>query len=91
MSTIYHPRNVGRFVVDDVFFLGYGRREPNDGVNLFHNMVVLDVRREFHRATREYIAMHPDFRRVETGEQIPEYVATFEAGEIHPKWTERKP
>jgi hypothetical protein len=84
----YRPaaeRQLGRFKVRELFFR-YMR--PLDGVNLFHNMIVLDVQRDWAKDETTYLAMHPDFRVVEFGEQIPEYIATFDTRSALPTWGE---
>lgn len=85
---IAYPRNVGRFKVDSFFF---ENMRAGEGVNLFHDMIVLDVQRNFNDSSREYIAVHPSFRRVGQGEKIPEYVAIFhyhEGATSLPEWQE---
>lgn len=77
----------GFFEVADKFFDGL---ETLQGINLFHNMIVLDVRRDFLRPCREYYVIHPDFRGISIGEIVPKYQGIFTDGEIYPKWVEVK-
>lgn len=78
----------GRFTVAHRF---YDRLGPDEGVNLFHRMVVLDVKHSFMSHTAEYMAIHPDFRPVSEGEVIPEYVGQFTSDSPYPIWVEVEP
>lgn len=78
----------GRFFVDALFFAGL---DADEGVNLFHRMVVLDVRHNLGWDAREYVALHHQFRPVAVGELTPEYKGVFELGQIHPRWVEVPP
>ena len=77
----------GSFEVHEKFFDGL---ETLQGVNLFNNMIVLDVRRDVLRQRLEYYAIHPGFRGISVGEIVPKYEAIFTVGEIYPKWVEVK-
>lgn len=78
-------RRIGRFRVSPVFFVHLG---PDEGVNLFHRMVVLRTQEHFLSHDREYLAIHPDFRVVAEGEQFPEYRAVFDTTSPYPTWVE---
>lgn len=79
---------IGTFKVDDRFF---NKLEPGDGTNLFHDMVVLDIRHDYLSRDRTYFAVHPAFRPVLQGEKYPEYIAIFRDGTALPEWQELKP
>ncbi len=73
----------GRFFVNGGFFQGLNHGE---GVNLFHGMIILDVRHDFCNDRAEYIAIHEDFKPVVEGRIIPEYIGVFNSKSIYPKW-----
>ena len=79
---------VGRFEIAGAFFRNL---HSGEGANLFHNMVVLDIQREYLRDCSTYIAIHEGFRPVEPGEIVPMYTAKFSADSIYPQWLEKKP
>lgn len=81
-------RCLGRFKVDAFFFAGL---ETDEGVNLFRDVIVLDVRFDIGTGTREYLAMHRSFRPVPEGEVTPEYNAYFTHDSIFPTWVEIPP
>ena len=81
-------RQIGRFVVRGKFFK---RLEPGDGMNLFSEMLVLDVRRDWVSDSVEYFGMHPQFREIAEGEIVPEYVAHFGPDSALPQWREKVP
>lgn len=78
-----HTNKIGRFVVAEGFF---DRLAAGEGVNLFHNMIVLDVRRDFMSRQVEYIAIHPDFHPLPEGCIVQTYTATFTSGSPYPTW-----
>lgn len=80
-------RRIGRFRVSPDFFV---RLKPDEGVNLFHRMVVLRTQDHFLSRDREYLAIHPDFREVAEGELFPEYRAVFDTKSLYPTWVEVK-
>ena len=79
---------IGKFKVSRRFYDGISHGE---GVNLFHNMVVLDVRYDLLSAYLEYVAIHPDFEPREDGEELREYGAHFTDKSSIPKWVEKTP
>lgn len=84
-------RHIGRFTVDDHFFEDL---KPGEGTNLFRDMIPLDVRQDWARQTREYVAIHPSFRAIALGERIPEYNAVFhyhQGATSLPEWLEIPP
>ena len=83
-----YTSRVGRFKVSGRFFHWLA---PGEGVNLFHNMVVLQCHQSYMTDQREYFAIHPDFRPRKEGEVVPEYNAVFSDGQVFPKWEEIKP
>ncbi len=76
---------VGRFEVSGLFFR---RLAPDEGTNLFHRMVVLDVRTHLDCGVREYLCIHPDFRPRAEGERVPLYHAVFDSKSAFPAWVE---
>lgn len=81
-------RQIGRFVVRGKFFQ---RLEPGEGMNLFSEMLVLDVRRDWVSDTVEYFGVHPQFREISEREITPEYVAHFGPDSAFPIWREKVP
>ncbi len=80
---------IGLFKVNIRFFNGL---RPRGGASLFHDMIVLDVQRDFLTNDRTYMAVHPAFRPVLPGEKYPEYIAIFfRDGTALPEWQEIKP
>ena len=77
-------RKIGRFKVAGLFFRNLA---ADEGANLFHGMVILDVRHCWGDEV-EYFAMHPDFRLIATGEIVPEYRAIFDSISAVPQWEE---
>lgn len=82
------PSRVGRFKVDAFFFF---RRAPEEGLNLFDRMVVLDIRHDYLTGMREYVATHPDFEPRVEGALVPEYKAVFSTESSIPKWVKCEP
>lgn len=76
-------KNVGRFKVSGLFFR---KLQPLEGVNLFRDMVVLDVQYDINEDVRSYVAIHPQFDPIKVGEMLPEYVAMFHDGTSTPTW-----
>jgi hypothetical protein len=76
-------RRLGRFKVTGAFFRNL---QPGEGINLFHNMVVLRAEQDMTTDATNYVAMHPDFEEVPEGQVLPIYTASFAQGQIHPKW-----
>lgn len=74
---------IGKFRVSRRFFEGISHDE---GVNLFHNMIVLDVRHDITSAYVEYVAIHPDFEPRKDGDVLREYKAHFTERSSTPKW-----
>ena len=79
------PRNLGIFYVHMDFFNDLA---PGEGVNLFHDMVVLRAVEKYEQNSIEYIAAHPQFRQVDMGEMLPEYEARFDSTSALPTWVE---
>lgn len=78
-------RNVGRFRVDKLFFDGL---KPCEGINLFHDMVVLRAEEDMCSFATIYVAIHPQFRPIAPGELVPEYEAIFTKDTAYPTWKE---
>lgn len=80
-------RNLGRFKVDAFFFAGLN---TDEGVNLFRDMVVLEVNFSWNSGAREYVALHRQFDVVPMGEVVPEYTAIFHRGTSTPTWVRKE-
>lgn len=76
-------RRVGRFYLAPSFFAGL---DCEEGVNIFHRMVVLRAEQCWDRPHTQYLAIHPDFEEVKPGDVVPVYTATFDRGSIYPRW-----
>jgi hypothetical protein len=76
-------RNIGKFKVSCTFI---EEAERGDGANLFKDMIVIDIRRDFTTNNLEYLAYHPDFKPIAEGSLIPEYTALFSFDSTYPKW-----
>lgn len=76
-------RKLGKFKVDLVFFKNL---EVGQGHNLFHKMIILEVKQEWEYDCIEYIGVHEQFAEVPKGQIIPEYVAIFFNDSIYPRW-----
>ena len=70
--------------------LFFVRMAPLEGVNVFRDMIVLDVEHDWRTGDRWYTAVHPHFRPKGEGEIIPEYQAVFSQGSATPTWVEIK-
>lgn len=81
-------KRLGRFTVSSQFF---DNLQANEGLNLFHSMIVLRASENYECNAIDYIATHPDFKEVKDDERIPEYVAQFFPNSIYPKWVKREP
>lgn len=79
-------RRIGRFRVTGKFIAG---AEKGEGLNLFHNMIVLQAQHQLYEDRVEYYAWHPDFVEVSRGSVVPEYKAVFCAGSMYPTWVEQ--
>lgn len=76
-------RRLGKFTVSGLFLRG---ARTGEGVNLFRNMIVLDVQHSFMADHAEYLAWHPAFEPVAEGQMVPEYEAHFDAKSATPIW-----
>lgn len=85
VSGAYVSPRRGWFSVDFRFF---DRLDVDEGVNLFHRMVVIDVQHKYFDNRVVYHAIHPGFRAVTPGEIIPEYRGVFSPNSIYPTWVE---
>lgn len=83
MSQNIRTRRVGRFFVAEEF---YQDLDPDDGLNIFHRMVVLRAVDAATRFATEYTAVHPAFDEVPRGAVIPTYTAVFTIGSQYPTW-----
>lgn len=77
--------NRGTFKLSGEFFRGI---RAGEGVNVFHNMIVLRAEQAWDGDYIRYMAIHPDFLPVTEGCVTPEYVGTIPDGEIYPKWAQ---
>jgi hypothetical protein len=80
-----YASRIGRFRVAALFFVNMA---PLQGVNVFKDMIVLDVTHDWATHDRWYTAVHPHFRPKAEGEIIPEYQAVFSPGSVYPFWME---
>jgi len=60
-----------------------------EGQNLFKDMIIFDVNRNFASDQVEYLAYHPSFEMIEYGSEIPEYRAVFDKISPYPKWEKK--
>ena len=74
-------RKLGYFIiVDDIM------RDPLDYLELFKDVVVLQVEDLPMEGKKKYYAASKWFASVKEGMMIPEYVAVFGKGDVTPKW-----
>ena len=75
------PKRVGRF------FIGFSmiEEEPLTALLALSGMLVVRAEARHEMAAIEYHAYCDDFDEVETGRQIPEYVAEFSEEEVEEK------
>lgn len=70
---------VSNLFIEDAMDHGYG-------TNLFKDMVILDVKRDFATMQVGYVARHQDFAPVAEGNEIPYYRAEFDLVSPYLKW-----
>ena len=81
-------KRLGCFHVSGKFF---DNLDIDEGVNVFHRMVVLRASEDFRCFRVTYIAYHPDFDEVKEGEIVPLYYAEFSPDSVYPKWKKATP
>lgn len=80
-------KHLGRFYVHRIFFENI---QPDEGINLFSRMVILEAKSSWSSPRIEYIAFHADFRLINECDLIPEYEAIFDSTSAAPKWVEKR-
>jgi len=80
IKTIAQDQRLGRVQVTDKIL----RESINSGIaaRIFYGSVPIDIERDWMRQITTYTLWHPEFDRIEEGQQIPNYTALIENGVV---------